>query len=136
MSLPQKKFREAVFQILYSFTLDDKCDDLVIPLVMKTLKISKKNTENAFEKAKKIFMAREQMDSYIKEASTAYEFHRISSVEKTILRLALYEIFFEPSLDHNISIAEAIRLTKKFSSSESAGYVHAILDAAYKNFKK
>jgi len=44
----------------------------------------------------------------------------------------MYELFFETeTLPPKVAIAEAIRLTRKFSSPESASFVNAILDAAY-----
>lgn len=133
MSLPQKKFREIVFQIFYGFSFVGSFEEAIVPLIMDQLKVTKKHTLNAMQKAKQIFLAKEQFNSYIEKAAHSYSFHRISSVEKIVIWLSLYEIFID-KLAPAVAISEGIRLTKKFSSPESAHFVHAILDAVYKEY--
>ncbi|HSX14156.1 MAG TPA: transcription antitermination factor NusB, partial [Chlamydiales bacterium] len=68
-----------------------------------------------------------EIDEKISLYSTDYAFERISLVEKTILRLGIFEL---ERLPPPIAIAEAIRLTRKFGTPESAQFVNAILDKA------
>lgn len=135
MSLPQKKFREIVFQIFYGFSITGTFEEAIVPLIMNQLKVTRKHTLNAMQKARKIFLAKDQFNSYIEQAAHSYSFHRISSVEKIVIWLSLYEIFID-KLAPAIAISEGIRLTKKFSSQESAHFVHAILDIVHKEYAK
>jgi N utilization substance protein B len=53
-------------------------------------------------------------------------------VERNLLRLGAYEIYFSKSVPPKVAISEAVRLARKFASSESANFINAILDALYK----
>jgi N utilization substance protein B len=132
MPLPPQKFREIVFQVLYSRTYD-ACDaEETALMLMAELKVTKKSVLQARERAEQIGAKLPEIDCEIALASTEYSFDRISRVEKTILRLALYEILSDPSIPPRVAIAEAIRLTRKFGTPESAHFVNAILDKIYK----
>jgi N utilization substance protein B len=71
------------------------------------------------------------IDEKITSLSPDYSFARISRVEKTILRLGVYEILFDDLIPPLVAISEAIRLTRKFGTPESARFVNAILDRVY-----
>jgi len=133
MTLPPQKFREAVFQILYSrdFQLDEEIE--IIPMMMQELKTTRRNMGEAAERVKAILAKNEEIDERIQAASTEYTFERISRVERTILRLGIFELLFDPSIPPKVAIAEGVRLCSKFGTPESSQFVNAILDGVYKN---
>nr|NGX48373.1 hypothetical protein [Chlamydiota bacterium] len=61
-----------------------------------------------------------------------YELERISRIERSILRLGLYELLYT-DLPDKVAITEAIRLTRKFATAEGGAFVNALLDAIYKD---
>lgn len=132
MPLPPQKFREAVFQLLYSS--DFLCDngEDTASMLMGELKITKKAILEAQAVVEALYQKLEDIDAKISLFSTEYQFDRISRVEKTVLRLGVYELLHGPSLPHPIVMAEAIRLTRKFGTPESAQFVNAILDRVHK----
>lgn len=132
MAIPIQKLREAVFQLLYSMEFHKSSDDELMHMLMQELKITKKNASLALEKTKKIVAHQEQIDTLMKAQVESYEISRIHSVERTILRLAIYECIVEKSLPLEIAIAEAKRLVRKFSTQDAEAFVQAILDAIYK----
>ncbi|MGD2169242.1 MAG: transcription antitermination factor NusB [Chlamydiota bacterium] len=132
MNLPPQKFREIVFQILYAFDFTDLIEDEILEMVMKLCKISKKNAKACYEKSLIIFEKLQEIDPIIAGSSPSYEFQRISSVEKNILRLTLFEMLFEEDMPEKVCISEGIRLAKKFSTTESTAFVNAVLDNIYK----
>lgn len=131
MSLSPQKFREITFQILYSRDIGHPEDDAILELMMGELAVSKKNVKTALEKADKISKHAE-IDPLIASVSTSYTFERIQAVTRNILRLAVYELFFEKEAPPKVIIAEAIRLSKKFCSPESASFANALLDNLYR----
>jgi len=131
MPLPPQKFREALFQILYSSDFDSQPDEM-IAFMMGELKATHRAMAEAQAQANQIVAQLPKIDPLIASASTEYPFERISRVERTILRLGLFELFFTPSLPPKVAIAEAIRLCRKFGTPESSQFVHAILDGVYK----
>ena len=132
MALPPQKFREIVFQLLYSSDLGFSQEKDIVELLMGELEVSKKNVLIAQEHVKTIRQHQTEIDETITKTAISYEFERIQSVERNILRLGTYEILFDSSIPPVVAITEAVRLAKKFGTPESAAFVNAILDAIYK----
>lgn len=132
MALPPQKFREIVFQLLYSTDFPNPEAEETALMLMGELKVTKKAVMQARERAEHIKEKISSIDEQITIFSTEYSFDRISRVEKNILRLGVYEMLYDESLPPLVVIAEAIRLTRKFGTPESAQFVNAILDRLYK----
>lgn len=134
MNLPIQKFRELVLLTLYSKEHGDGelCDPA--PMLMKELKVSRKNVYLAIDKASKILSKLTEIDPMIQQASTEYDLDRIKLLDKNIIRLALFELLYD-DLDIKIAVSEAIRLGKKFSNMESSKFINAIIDNVYSNAK-
>lgn len=75
----------------------------------------------------------EQIDTLIKKYSKNWDFSRISVVNKAILRLSVYALLYSWEVPKNVTIDEAVELTKEFESEESARFVNGILDSILKN---
>ncbi|MBA2369989.1 MAG: transcription antitermination factor NusB [Candidatus Protochlamydia sp.] len=133
MALSQQKFREIVFQLLYSYDLGRPNEAVMTELMMAELAVSKKNVLLAQEKVQKIILLLPEIDPLISTVSISYDFDRIQIVTKNILRLGVFELKFEGSIPPKIAIAEAIRLSRKFSTPESASFVNALLDNIYQD---
>jgi len=133
MKLTPQKFREAVVLFLFSM---DFTEDMVdtFPLISEQLKISSSNTKEALEKAQFLMTHAHDLDLLIAKYSKSYDFHRIPFAEKTILRLAFFELVVEKTLHYKVIISEAIRLARKFASPEAGGFVNALLDQYVKEY--
>ena len=131
MALPAQKFREIVFQILYSRDFDATAESDMVPFMMNELKVTKRSMLDAYAKMHAILAKKGELDVLIASSSKEYAFERISRVEKNIMRLGLFEMLFDESIPQKVAIAEAIRLTRKFGTPESAQFVNAIMDAVY-----
>lgn len=134
MAIAQQKFREILFQLLFSQNFTSLEEEEISDLLMQQLKVTRKVMKEAHEKCKEIFAKTEEIDQLIVRFCKSYDFQRISEVEKSILRLGLFELCYSESTSRvppKVAIAEAIRLTRKFATAESAGFVNAILDAVH-----
>lgn len=132
MALPQQKFREIVFLLLYSHDMGRTDDDEMISFLMEELSVSKQSVLKAMERARLISDKLPEIDAQIAAKSVTYEFERIQSVERNVLRLGVYELFHDNELPPKVAIAEALRLAKKFGTPESVAFVNAILDSLFK----
>lgn len=132
MSLPQQKFREIVFLVLYS--KDFGCEDMdeFVLFLMPVLKTTKKGITLASERAASVEKHIPEIDELIAKQSLSYDFNRISRVERNVLRLGLFELIHDSSIPPKVAIHEAVRLCRKFGTRESAQYINAILDGIYK----
>jgi N utilization substance protein B len=132
MAFQQQKFRELVFQLLYSFDVGHPSEEETTILLMKELLVTKKFVKNGIERVAKIREKQKKIDELISGVSVSYQFDRIQSVERNILRLGVFELLFDDEIPAKVAIAEGIRLARKFGTPESASFVNAILDALYK----
>ena len=73
-----------------------------------------------------------QCDELIVASTIKWDFSRLSPVDKSILRLAVYQLKFCPDIPPRVVINEAIELAKKFSTAQSSAFVNGVLDAVLK----
>ncbi len=131
MSLDPYKQRELVFLLLYSFDMgQDILSSDIVELVKDECKVAKKYVVEARGRVETILKVREACDTLIAKVCTDYKIERIQSVERNIIRLAIFELILEQELPPKVVFAEAKRLAKKFSTEESSNFVHALLAAA------
>ena len=88
----------------------------------------------ALECAKGVEDNLEEIDKIISDhLSAKWKLNRISKVSLSILRLAVYEIKYVEDIPSNVSINEAVELSKKFSGEEEYKFVNGILGAVSKD---
>ena len=69
-----------------------------------------------------------EIDERIKKYTEHWELARIAAVDRSILRLAIYEMLFRDDIPPVVSINEAVDIAKKYSTRESGAFVNGILD--------
>lgn len=80
---------------------------------------------------------KDNIDQKIQEASRHWKIERMGGVDRNILRLAVFEIFYAQNLiEHKIAINEAIEIAKIFGSQESSSFVNGLLDQIVRNERK
>ena len=76
-----------------------------------------------------------QCDELISASAIKWRLSRLSTVDKSILRLAVYQLKFCHDIPPRVVINEAIELAKKFSTDKSGSFVNGVLDAVLKKLK-
>jgi transcription antitermination protein NusB len=77
-----------------------------------------------------------EIDERIRRYCENYEFHRISAVDRNILRLAIYEMLHRDDIPPVVSINEAIELAKAYGGADSGRFVNGILDRIRKDLNR
>ena len=129
MAQSLQKFRQIVFQLLYSRSFPGVSDEL--SLVIRQNAIPKKQAREALARVNAIAEKIPEFDKLIEAKAIDYELDRISKIELSILYLGLFELLYT-DLPDKVAISEAVRLSRKFSTREAAAFVNAILDAIFK----
>ena len=52
----------------------------------------------------------------------------MSRVDRSILRMSVFEIFFLEGIPRKVSINEAVELAKKYGTDESGAFINGVLD--------
>ena len=79
------------------------------------------------EKYHKISEKLAEIDALLNEKASGWDTGRMSKVDLTILRLAIYEIRYDEDVPTGVAINEAVELAKKYSSDEGPAFVNAVL---------
>jgi N utilization substance protein B len=84
-------------------------------------------SEAAADLALGVWEERGDLDRAIGEASTGWRVERMPPVDRTILRVALWELRHRPTTPVAVVIAEAVRLAKAYSTERSGAFVNGVL---------
>ncbi len=86
------------------------------------------------ETAHNIVRKQKVLDEIIEKAAPEWPIAKISTVDRNILRLGLYELLFgdREQVPPKVAINEAIELAKSFGGEKSGPFVNGVLGAIYK----
>jgi transcription antitermination protein NusB len=76
---------------------------------------------------------REALDKIISKQAEHWRLSRMPIVDRNILRLALYELLYEPDTPRPVVIDEALEIAKRFSTPQSSQFINGILDGVLKS---
>jgi transcription antitermination protein NusB len=73
---------------------------------------------------------RAELDDEIGRLARGWELERIAALEKSIMRVALYELRHRDDVPAEVAIDEAVGLARRYCGAEAPGFVNGILAAA------
>lgn len=124
----RRQARELAFQVLFQ-TEFAPLVPLAQILELYESQVEKDSVQYAEELIQGVVKNKTQIDSKIQSASSHWKLDRMATIDRNILRIAVYEMRFAGSpLKENIAINEALEIAKKYGTSESAAFVNGLLD--------
>lgn len=69
----------------------------------------------------------EEIDAHLKDKLENWSLHRLPKIERTVLRLAVYELLWMEDVPNRVALNEAIELCKTFSDEKSSKFVNGVL---------
>jgi transcription antitermination protein NusB len=70
----------------------------------------------------------DELDAFIVRYSEHWRLERMTIVDRNLLRLAIYELMYQPGVPPKVVINEAVEMAKRYESEDSGAFVNAILD--------
>lgn len=77
-----------------------------------------------------------KIDEMINKFSPNWQIETMTVVDRNVLRLGIYELYFDESIPAKVAIDEAIELGKAFGGDASGKFVNGVLGAVYKDMEK
>lgn len=71
---------------------------------------------------------RAAIDQRLQSVTRNWDLRRMATVDRNVLRMAVYELMVCTDVPPKVVINEAIELGKKYSTANSGGFVNGILD--------
>lgn len=124
--------RVIIMQTLYEWDFRPKAD---------LTEIKKRNIENYHEDVdndyinqsiENIIKNLKNIDVQIIQAAPEWPLEQIAAIDKTILRLAIYEILDCDDIPPKVSINEAVELGKTFGGENSSKFINGVLGTVYR----
>jgi N utilization substance protein B len=69
-----------------------------------------------------------EVDERIRSRAEHWRIDRMATVDRNVLRLAVYEFLYEPT-PRTVAINEALEVARRFSTFEATQFINGILDA-------
>lgn len=69
----------------------------------------------------------DELDQLIEEVSEGWSVPRMPVVDRTVLRIATFELVHEPGTPSAVILSEAVRLAKTYSTEKSGRFVNGVL---------
>ena len=85
--------------------------------------------EYAIEIIRGVEEHRRTIDSALNQFSQLWKVRRMAVVDRNILRIATWEIKYNPEVPSKVAIDEALSLAKTLSDAESPSFIHGVLSA-------
>jgi transcription antitermination protein NusB len=73
---------------------------------------------------------RDELDTEIEGLARGWDLDRIAALEKSILRVALFELRHRDDIPDEVAIDEAVSLAKRYCGADAPGFVNGILGTA------
>ena len=69
-----------------------------------------------------------KIDQLLAQYAEHWDVERMAVVDRNILRMAVYELLWQPDVPPKAVINEAIEIAKKFGTTESSRFINGVLD--------
>jgi N utilization substance protein B len=135
----RRKGREIALQILYQCdwnTIED-IDKVIMEYAtgLASEAIPENDPALAFGRTRLqgVLSHKAEIDSILQRNAKRWRLDRMASVDRNILRMGAFELYYCPDIPPKVAINEALELAKKFCSGESSAFVNGILDAVLRD---
>jgi N utilization substance protein B len=131
MNIPpgRRRARAVAVQILYQADMTGSAEILSEQLTpwLEEFNVTGENKEFAEDLAKGTLAVRTELDALLAARAKGWTVARMSAVDRNLLRLALFEMFYCNSTPHRVIVNEVIELSKAFGGDDSGRFINGIL---------
>ena len=125
---PRTKARSIALQALYEIDLTDHATGVVIEHLFLETPL---NNDNLEDFARKIILGvepmRAELDQFIAEHAPEWPIDQVSTIDRNLLRIALWEFAVSGETPIKVAINEAIELAKRFGADSTPRFVNGVL---------
>lgn len=121
--------REHIFKLLFmtQFNSEEEMPDQVSMYFESLPELDEKDHEAMEKKYDHVLEHLSEIDETLNEYSRGWKTSRMSRVDLTALRLAVYEMKFDEDVPTGVAINEAVELAKSFGGEDSGSFVNGVL---------
>ena len=127
--------RRGLMKLLYQMDMNDDYSDEAVDFYFENSDLKENEVEFIREHILGMIDKFDEIDEIIKSNLEGWSLERISNIDRQILRIAVYELYFT-STASNIVINEAVEIAREYSSNEAPKFINGILGTIFRKFAK
>ena len=117
--------REKVLQALYQFDLCGKEEEGIRNLAEE---VPEQERSFFWQMVRGTWEKRQSIDPVIERyLKKGWTLARLAVVDRSIMRMAVYELLFEPEIPYGVTLNEAVELAKTFGDENSGRFVNGVV---------
>ncbi|NLK00508.1 MAG: transcription antitermination factor NusB [Clostridia bacterium] len=132
--MSRRRARERALQAMYQLEIAENPVEKALENTFVMARLSPQAQGYTEKIVRGAWECQEAIDQYIQKYASRWEVERLTTVDRNILRLAIYEMLHEDEIPLDVSINEAIEVAKKYSSHRASTFINGILDSVKKDF--
>lgn len=125
----RRRARECALQMLFQIDLAGGNPEEVFPGFWAGQQPEEDVRAFAERLVRGVIRERARLDPIIAAAAENWRLERIATVDRNVLRIAVFELLHERDTPAVVCIDEAIEIAKRFGSEDSGGFINGVLDA-------
>lgn len=90
----------------------------------------------AADLARRVIENKQSLDEWINRYTTDWHVDRLAILDRSVLRMAIYELMYSREAPPKVAINEAVELAKEYSGEPSAKFISGVLGAIYDKYFK
>lgn len=128
-SKSRRSARKTTLQILYEVDTVGHNWEEVTERVLGNIKLGLDNKSFVRNLIKGVMDNKSKIDILISKFAKSWSTEQMASIDRSLLRMSVYELMFDASLPPKVVINEAIELAKGFGGDNSSKFMNGILGA-------
>jgi N utilization substance protein B len=125
----RRQARELAMQALFYMDMRHNISLPMLESFCENFRPPKKVTPFFLALVNGVVAARGDIDALIEQFSKNWKIHRMSCVDRNVMRIAVYELLYCEDIPPKVSINEAVDVGKKFGTEESGAFINGIMDS-------
>ena len=123
----RRRSRAFALQALYEIDLSSHSVDGSVGWLREEQGLPAEALPFALQLINGVIEHRSEIDELIHELAPTWPVRHLASIDRNILRLALYEVKFEADVPPKAAINEAVELAKAFGSETTSKFVNGVM---------
>lgn len=125
MNISRRMAREKALQSLFQIDLSNESPQIAIENVLDGEKKDTFLEEIVFGTCEK----QQEIDALLSKHLKNWALDRLVNIDRSILRMAVYELLYMENIPVNVTLNEAIELAKSFGTDESSRFINGVLSS-------
>jgi len=127
LRLSRRLARQVAFQTLFQIDLAQVDLETALRQRLEDVELDEENKAYVQTVVRGVMEQLTALDAQIAHVAKGWNVHRLGFVDRSILRLAIYEIVFMDEIPVRVAVNEAVELAKEFGDEESPKFVNGLL---------